>query len=69
VHIVTLQRQALATRRLHGVSAAHLQSYLDELCYRLKRRDQRLDLFSRILNRLRPVHANAHILRADRGLS
>jgi hypothetical protein len=55
VHIVTLQRQALATRRLHGVSAAHLQSYLDELCYRLKRRDQRLDqrldLLRRILKR------------------
>jgi len=31
--------------------AAHLQSYLDELCYRLKRRDQRIDLFRRILKR------------------
>jgi hypothetical protein len=35
--------------------AAHLQSYLDELCYRLKRRDQRLDqrldLLRRILKR------------------
>lgn len=35
----------------HGVSAAHLQSYLDEFCYRLNRRDARLDLFRRILNR------------------
>ena len=35
----------------HGVSAAHLQAYLDEFCYRLNRRDQRPDLFRRILNR------------------
>ena len=35
----------------HGVSAAHLQSYLDEFSYRLNRRDQRLDLFRRILDR------------------
>jgi hypothetical protein len=35
----------------HGVSPRHLQSYLDEFCYRLNRRDARLDLFRRILNR------------------
>ena len=35
----------------HGVSAAHLQSYLDRFSYRLNRRDQRLDLFRRILDR------------------
>ena len=35
----------------HGVSAAHLQSYLDEFCYRLNRRGERLDLFRRILDR------------------
>ena len=34
-----------------GVSTAHLQSYLDEFCYRLNRREARLDLFRRILNR------------------
>ena len=34
-----------------GVSAAHLQSYLDEFCYRLNRREARLDLFRRILKR------------------
>lgn len=35
----------------HGVSPKHLQSYLDEFCYRLNRRWQRTDLFRRILNR------------------
>jgi transposase-like protein len=35
----------------HGVSAEHLQAYLDEFCYRLNRRGQRLDLFRRLLNR------------------
>ena len=34
-----------------GVSQKHLQAYLDEYCYRLNRRGQRLDLFRRILNR------------------
>jgi len=35
----------------HGVSPQHLQSYLDEFCYRLNRRGERLDLFRRILDR------------------
>ena len=35
----------------HGVSSKHLQSYLDEFCYRLNRRKQRTDLFRRLLNR------------------
>jgi transposase-like protein/ribosomal protein L37AE/L43A len=35
----------------HGVSPKHLQAYLDEFCYRLNRRGQRLDLFRRLLNR------------------
>jgi ISXO2-like transposase domain len=35
----------------HGVSPAHLQAYLDEYCYRLNRRQERQDLFRRILNR------------------
>jgi hypothetical protein len=34
-----------------GLGRAHLQSYLDEFCYRLDRRDARLDLFRRILDR------------------
>jgi hypothetical protein len=39
---------------LRGVSAAQLQSYLDELCYRLSRCDARLDLFRHILDRCLP---------------
>ncbi|MHB0980491.1 MAG: IS1595 family transposase [Thermoleophilia bacterium] len=35
----------------HGVSPKHLQAYLDEFCYRLNRREVRLDLFRRLLNR------------------
>ena len=35
----------------HGVSPAHLQAYLDEYCDRLNRRDQREDIFRRLLNR------------------
>lgn len=36
---------------LHGVSLKHLQSYLDEYCYRLNRRHARGDLFRPVLNR------------------
>jgi hypothetical protein len=35
----------------HGVSPKHRQAYLDEFCYRLNRRRERLDLFRRLLNR------------------
>jgi hypothetical protein len=35
----------------HGVRAAHMQAYLDEFCYRLNRREQRHDIFRRVLNR------------------
>lgn len=35
----------------HGVSPAHLQAYLDEYCYRLNRRQQRVDIFPRLLDR------------------
>ena len=51
VHIVISNFKRWQLDVFHGVSAAHLQSYLDEFCYRLNRRDQRLDIFRRILNR------------------
>jgi ISXO2-like transposase domain len=51
VHIVISNFKRWQLDVFHGVSAAHLQSYLDELCYRLNRRDARLDLFRRILDR------------------
>ena len=50
-HIVISNFKRWQLDVFHGVSAAHLQSYLDEFCYRLNRREARLDLFRRILNR------------------
>jgi transposase-like protein len=50
-HIVLSNFKRWTLDVFHGVSAAHLQAYLDEFCYRLNRRGQRLDLFRRILNR------------------
>jgi len=39
----------MSRRGTRGVP--HLQSYLDEFCYRLNRRYVRTDLFRRIVNR------------------
>jgi transposase-like protein len=50
-HIVLSNFKRWTLDVFHGVSAAHLQAYLDEFCYRLNRRHQRVDLFRRILNR------------------
>ena len=50
VHIVISSFKRWQLDVFHRVSAAHVQSHLDEFCYRLNRRDQRLDLFRRILN-------------------
>jgi hypothetical protein len=50
-HIVISNFKRWQLDVFHGVSAAHVQSYLDEFSYRLNRRDARLDLFRRILNR------------------
>jgi len=50
-HIVLSNFKRWTLDVFHGVSPAHLQAYLDEFCYRLNRRGQRLDLFRRILNR------------------
>jgi transposase-like protein len=50
-HIVISNFKRWQLDVFHGVSAAHLQSYLDEFCYRLNRRGDRHDLFRRILNR------------------
>jgi len=50
-HIVISNFKRWQLDVFHGVSAAHLQSYLDEFSYRLNRRGQRLDLFRRILDR------------------
>jgi transposase-like protein len=50
-HIVISNFKRWQLDVFHGVSTAHLQSYLDEFCYRLNRREARLGLFRRILNR------------------
>ena len=50
-HIVLSNFKRWALDIFHGVSPAHLQAYLDEYCYRLNRRQERQDLFRRILNR------------------
>lgn len=51
VHVVISNFKRWILDVFHGVSPKHLQSYLDEFCYRLNRRHQRTDLFRRILNR------------------
>ena len=51
VHIIISNFKRWILDAFHGVSAKHLQSYLDEFCYRLNRRNQRTDLFRRVLNR------------------
>ena len=50
VHIIISNFKRWVLDVFHGVSAKHLQSYLDEFCYRFNRRKQRTDLFRRILN-------------------
>ena len=50
-HIVLANFKRWLLDIFHGVSPAHLQAYLDEFCYRLNRRGERLDLFRRVLNR------------------
>jgi transposase-like protein len=50
-HIVLANFKRWTLDIFHGVSAAHLQAYLDEFCYRLNRREQRHDIFRRVLDR------------------
>ena len=50
-HIVLANFKRWTLDVFHGVSPKHLQAYLDEFCYRLNRRDEREDLFRRVLNR------------------
>ena len=50
-HLVLANFKRWTLDIFHGVSAAHMQAYLDEFCYRLNRREQRHDIFRRVLNR------------------
>ena len=71
VHIVISNFKRWQLDVFHGVSAAHLQSYLDEYCYRLNRRDAARRHLPAHPQSLRPVHATDNVLSADRagGLS
>ena len=51
VHVTISNFKRWVLDIFHGVSSKHLQSYLDEFCYRLNRRRRRTDLFRRLLNR------------------
>jgi len=51
VHVVVSNFKRWILDVFHGVSPKHLQSYLDEFCYRLNRRYARTDLFRRVVNR------------------
>jgi len=51
VHTIIFNCKRWILDVFHGVSPKHLQSYLDEFCYRFNRRGQRTDLFRRVLNR------------------
>jgi len=53
----------------HGVSPGHLQAYLDEYCYRLNRREQRKDLFRRVLKRCVLLHRPSALFAAHSYLS
>lgn len=50
-HIVLSNFKRWMLDVFHGVSPAHLQAYLDEYCYRLNRRQERVDIFPRLLDR------------------
>ena len=50
-HIVLSNCKRWTLDVFHGVSPRRLQAYLDELCYRLNRREKREDIFRRLLNR------------------
>ena len=49
VHIVMSNFKRWTLDAFHGVSRKHLQSYLDEFCYRLNRRYQRKDIFRKLI--------------------
>ena len=61
-HIVISNFKRWQLDVFHGVSAAHLQSYLDEFCYRLNRRESTARPLPPYPQSLRLVHATDHIL-------
>jgi len=65
-HIVLANFKRWLLDIFHGVSPAHLQAYLDEFCYRLNRRGERLDLFRRVPQPLPAVHRAGDVFAANR---
>lgn len=62
VHIAISNAKRFLLGTYHGVSAKHLQSYLDEFCYRFNRRRSGNAIFSRLLPALvscNPIHYSA----------
>lgn len=49
LHIIIGNAKAYVTGTFHGLGEKHLQSYLDEFCYRFNRRYMGSDIFSRLL--------------------
>ena len=49
LHIIIGNAKAFVLGTFHGLGEKHLQSYLDEFCYRFNRRFIREDIFSRLL--------------------
>jgi len=49
-HILISNAKAFINGTFHGLDSVHLQRYLDEFCYRLNRRWNPSDIFSRLVN-------------------
>ncbi len=49
VHILASNSKAFLTGTFHGIGRKHLQSYLDEFCYRFNRRRWEDQLFDRLI--------------------
>jgi len=47
-HIIVSNAKAFLQGTFHGLDVLHLQSYLDEFCYRLNRRWHAQDLFAHL---------------------
>ena len=49
LHTITGNAKAFVSGTFHGLGRKHMQSYLDEYCYRFNRRYMGADIFSRLL--------------------
>lgn len=49
LHTIAGNAKAFVNGTFHGLGSKHLQSYLDEFCYRFNRRNHRSEIFSRLI--------------------